>query len=773
MQSPLPDHDVQPGNGVTRPSMTTPTPYQESSNESQRPQTGSSMTLFFALIMGIGCGLFFGPWCEPLSVLGTAFVGLLQMTVLPYISVSLLVSLGRMSWSQSRRLAGIGGLVLFGLWAIALAVVAIMPMTFPEWSSGSFFSTTLDQPTKSVDLMDYFIPSNLVKAFAENHVPGIILFCILGGIALAKAPNRHALLDQLDVLSEVLLQVTRFVSRLTPIGIFAIAASTAGTVSFADVTRMQAYLLTSTVAAVFVGLIVLPLLITTLTPLSYRQIIRITKDPLLTTLATGKLIIVLPMLVENTKRVLTEVFPDVEADTNASSSSNAVDINKGRASQGPTSGVMIATAYPFPTVGKLLTLMFIPFAAWFVGSPLRPEAYPAFLSSGLFAFFGGPILAIPFLLDQMRLPHDLFELFLLLGVIEGRLSDAVGVMHLTALTLLSTYGFRNSLRWAWKPILQSLIVVGLSGFVTLACVRLTLLRAISAADIRTDVIVQRQLLASPVPHTVSRIPSPNPTPRAAGETILERVRRRGVLRVGFNEDKVPFAFFNDEQKLVGYDVNMAHAFAKDLGVTLEFVHFDRPTLLEQLNDDHFDIVMSGLVGTMQRAELIEHTSSYLDVNLALVVPDYRSHEFRNLRQVREMENLRIGYVDLSRGFRDRLQPLLPNAKLIEIKNNGDYFRDRSLGLNGLLISAESGSTFTLMYPSYEVVIPEPLSVQVPLFYAIADRDSDMKDLLEHWMSLRKKDGTASEYYDHWVLGKTTEERPPRWCVIRDVLHWVE
>jgi hypothetical protein len=35
------------------------------------------------------------------------------------------------------------------------------------------------------------------------------------------------------------------------------------------------------------------------------------------------------------------------------------------------------------------------------------------------------------------------------------------------------------------------------------------------------------------------------------------------------------------------------------------------------------------------------------------------------------------------------------------------------------------------------------------------------------------DGTIQTAYDHWILGRTAEEKKPRWSVIRDVLHWVE
>ena len=58
-----------------------------------------SSQILIGLILGLIVGLFFGAWVEPLGVLGDAFVLLLQMTVLPYLAVSLMVGLG----------AGVGG----------------------------------------------------------------------------------------------------------------------------------------------------------------------------------------------------------------------------------------------------------------------------------------------------------------------------------------------------------------------------------------------------------------------------------------------------------------------------------------------------------------------------------------------------------------------------------------------------------------------------------------------------------------------------------------
>jgi Na+/H+-dicarboxylate symporter/ABC-type amino acid transport substrate-binding protein len=714
-----------------------------------------STWILLGLIAGVACGLFFGEYCAPLAIIGDAFVGLLRMTVLPFIAVSLIANLGRLTLAETSRLAWIGGLTLVVLWSASLVTVFCLQFAFPDWNSGSFFSSALIEPPAESSLLAYFIPTNVFESLATNQVPAIVVFCIASGLALATLKDRQQLISQLDVLSKVLLKISVFITKLAPLGVFAISASISGTVSLNEVVRLQTYLLTYTFGAVFLGFVVLPWFVTLATPLTYRQAFRVAKEPMLTAFATGKLIIVLPMLIRNTERLFQEL-----------------DVNGDRRSA-PAIDVLYATAYPFPHVGKLLSLLFIPFAAWFIGDAMQWHEYPRLFSIGVFSYFGGPIVAIPFLLDQMQLPHDMLQLFVLSGVYGERVGDALGAMHLTAFSLISAFGFRSELKIKWGSAFRQLVFVVLVGGLTIAGMRFWLDQSVGQVEDRNIVLTRMQLIERPVNSMVLNVPAPNPDELQPGESLLQRIRRRQAIRVGFNEDKLPFAFFNGNGDLVGYDINMVHALARDLAVTIEFVPFARDTLVEQLEADHFDVVMSGLVGTLERSEAMQHTESYVDVNLALVVPDYRARSFKTLGAIKSISPLRIGFVDLSRGFVDRLRVAIPRAELIEIKNNRDYFTGETVNLDALLISAESGSAFTLNYPDYEVVVPSDLKVKLPLFYVIGQQDSEMRDFLEHWVTLRKKDGTAAEYYDHWVLGKTRTATTRRWSIIRDELGWVD
>ena len=79
---------------------------------SPRPPLSLSIKTLIGLLLGLAAGIFFGEPCGNLQGFGRAFVGLLQMTVLPYVSLSLIVSVGRLTPPQAARLGGKVGLTL-------------------------------------------------------------------------------------------------------------------------------------------------------------------------------------------------------------------------------------------------------------------------------------------------------------------------------------------------------------------------------------------------------------------------------------------------------------------------------------------------------------------------------------------------------------------------------------------------------------------------------------------------------------------------------------
>jgi Na+/H+-dicarboxylate symporter len=160
---------------------------------------GLSSRILIGLLAGIATGLFFGDIVADLKVVGDVFVKLLQMTVLPYIVVSLIAGFGRMTLPQARQLAIRGSVVLGLIWLIALALIFSAPLAFPELDQASFFSSPTYPELADNDLIAQYVPANIFYSLANDLVPAVVLFSILMGVALISVKDKELVLPIFDV----------------------------------------------------------------------------------------------------------------------------------------------------------------------------------------------------------------------------------------------------------------------------------------------------------------------------------------------------------------------------------------------------------------------------------------------------------------------------------------------------------------------------------------------------------------------------------------------
>jgi Na+/H+-dicarboxylate symporter len=251
-------------------------------------------------------GLLAGEWCQPLEIVGQIYIGLLQMTVLPFVVLSLVANLGRLDMKTFRRLAGAALSVLAVMWLLMALMLVLLPFALPPWQSGNFFSVGMLGNAPPMDLLALFIPSNPFSALAENIVPAVVLFCMFVGVGLIGVENRQSLLDNLQVMLRALGRINLGLARLSPVGVFAIVAATAGTIRLDELARLQAYVYIQVGGAILVGLVLIPLLVASFTPISVKGFLHAVWTPLLLALVTGKTMIVLPMIADRSAQLLRE-----------------------------------------------------------------------------------------------------------------------------------------------------------------------------------------------------------------------------------------------------------------------------------------------------------------------------------------------------------------------------------------------------------------------------------------------------------------------------------
>ena len=706
------------------------------------------------LFLGIFTGLFLGEIAAPFSVVGEVFIGLLQMTVLPYIVVSLVSNLGGVSWSERRgtliaAIAVLGALLLLGV----LVLVAI-PLAFPVVKSASFFSSSLIEPARVFDLVELYIPANPFASLANNVVPAAVLFSILLGIGVGRIPGREGLLQGLDVVADGLNVINKMIIKLTPVGVFAIAAGTAGTISLTEVDKLQAFLITYTLVVLAMTFVVLPMLVSAVTPFRYRDLLSIPKDTLITIFATSKIIVVLPQLVENIK----ELFRRYKLDNEEVESS---------------AEILLPMAYPFPNLGTFIILMFIPFSVWYLGNSLELSEHVVFLGSAFLSSFVAPIIGIPFLLDVLQIPADMMELFVMSTVYTDRIRVVLGAMHLFCLAIVAiavTQGvFKVHVRRLLTAVLVSVVVMGVS----LAGVRFYLASSMDGTYSGDQDLVAMRWMDRPVPARQYADELPPLETRAAVDGRLATIERRGTVRVGYLPDSLPFAFRNQKGEVVGFDVEMANHLAGDLGVSLEMVRIERHDISKLLASGQIDIVMSGLAITPTRAKMWAFGAAPIDLSLGVLVRDYRRKEFSTMESMLKIQDLKLGVVQNDEAFDRRILNAFPEASVVNIKSPRDFLRGDKPELDAVVYSAEGGSAWTLIYPDFNVVVPQPLSAKVPMGYPLPSGDVEWSRFISTWVELEKKNGSVGHLFEHWIRGGGAKDTLPRWSIIRDVLHWVE
>jgi Na+/H+-dicarboxylate symporter/ABC-type amino acid transport substrate-binding protein len=700
-----------------------------------------STRILIGLILGLLVGLFFGEKASNLAIIGKAYVGLIQMSILPYMVVSLMLGIGSLSYEKAVKLAITGGIVLGVSWILAFSIVFLMPLAFPYTEAGSFFSTSLVEVAE-VDFIDLYIPVNPFSSLARTVVPAAAVFSVAFGIALIGVENKQSLLDILSATSRALSRIAMMVVKLTPIGVFAITANAAGTMTIDEFGRLQSYIIPFIVATLILTFWILPGLTAALTPFSYREILKSARDALTTGFVTGNLFITLPMLVENARKL----FEDRRIKND--DTDNFVE-------------VLVPTSFNFPNIGKLLTLLFVLFAGWFVGKNVALTDYPGFAVLGLFTLFGGVDLALPFLLDQMKIPSDMYQLYVVTGVLNSWFATLLAVMNLFAFTIVATCAATDELRINQSRIF-TFSIISLVIFVS----AIIGTRFVLSAMVSKDDITRRTLMHSEIDGSKTRdIYKGESKNEVVQESPLEPIIKRGKLRVGYHPENMPFSFINDKGDLVGLDVELMHILARDLKIDVEFIEWTYETVFNDLNENKFDIAIGGLIVNPERLAKADFSNPYIDMNTALVAKDHLRNKLKSWRFIDEKLNIRLGVVGERRA--KNVKQYLMNTEIVVLETYSEFFTDNPKEVDALVISAEAGSAWTILYPSFSVVLPEPHQKAYAAF-ATPMAPSNLEGFLNDWLQMKQKSGHIDKLYNKWILGEEVEQKQGRWSMGRDL-----
>lgn len=138
----------------------------------------------------------------------------------------------------------------------------------------------------------------------------------------------------------------------------------------------------------------------------------------------------------------------------------------------------------------------------------------------------------------------------------------------------------------------------------------------------------------------------------AGKDLLDQIQARGSITVAMEGTWAPWTYHDENDELVGYDVEVAKLLANELGVDVNFVEGEWDGLLAGLDDGRYDIMVNGVGVTPERQEKYDFSTPYAYNKTAVIVrSDYDEiHSMEDLKGKRTANTISSTYATLAEKY---------------------------------------------------------------------------------------------------------------------------
>jgi len=268
--------------------------------------------ILIMLLLGGLFGYFFPHLTQYTNWMGDIFLRGLNMVIVPLIFCSVTTGVANVGSAENLGRLGLktmGYYVLSTLLAIVTGFVLVQLL-----KPGIGADLGLQVPIEDISTgkepfgrtLINIVPTNIIKAMSEAHMLSIIFFAILAGFFITRVgeKSRTALMDVLNGILDVIMKITLFVIRFTPLGVFSIIAKVIsqqiniGNNVGEIVGSMGLYVVTVLAGLFIQGLVTLPLLVKFLGRANPLKHFRNMSTVLLTAFSTSSSNATLPLTME-------------------------------------------------------------------------------------------------------------------------------------------------------------------------------------------------------------------------------------------------------------------------------------------------------------------------------------------------------------------------------------------------------------------------------------------------------------------------------------------
>ncbi|MDR1567342.1 MAG: amino acid ABC transporter substrate-binding protein [Streptococcaceae bacterium] len=156
------------------------------------------------------------------------------------------------------------------------------------------------------------------------------------------------------------------------------------------------------------------------------------------------------------------------------------------------------------------------------------------------------------------------------------------------------------------------------------------------------------------------------------DNSYEEIKKQGVIKIGTEGTYSPYSYHNEKDKLVGYDVDVARAVAKKLGIKAEFVESPWDSMLSAFDAGKSDVVFNQVGITKERKVKYDYTKPYTVSHSVLIVKKENQDikDFEDLKGKTSAQTLTSNYGTLAEKYGATLVGTDGFSKSIELVIEG-------------------------------------------------------------------------------------------------------
>ena len=190
---------------------------------------------FIGFGLGIVIGLLFGEKASIIKPLGTIFLNMIKMIVVPMVFCSIAAGVASLGDITKLRNIGVKVLVIYAVTSAISTVIGFLVANVINPGKGfdmNALSETAyeakDMPSVVDTVIDMF-PTNVVQSFANGNMLQIIVFAIFLGIAfITMGEQGKKMTAAVQSIAEAMYKITAIVMEFSPIGVCALLADSVG-----------------------------------------------------------------------------------------------------------------------------------------------------------------------------------------------------------------------------------------------------------------------------------------------------------------------------------------------------------------------------------------------------------------------------------------------------------------------------------------------------------------------------------------------------------------